>query len=58
MKKRFMEEQIGILREREAGAKAPNSARKYVVSETTLYYWKAKFGGIDVRRPMRPKTHV
>ena len=48
-KKRFTEEQIiGILREQEAGAKVGDLARKYAVSEATLYNWKAKFGGMDV----------
>ena len=47
-KKRFTEEQIiGILREQEAGAKVADLARKYAVSEATLYNWKAKFGGMD-----------
>ncbi len=51
-KKRFTEEQIiGILREQEAGAKAVDLARKYAVSETTLYNWKAKFGGMTSPRP-------
>ncbi len=37
-KKRFTEEQIiGILREQAAGAKAADLARKYAVSQTTLY---------------------
>jgi putative transposase len=48
-RKRFSEEQIiGILREHEAGAKAGDLARKDGISEATLYYWKAKFGGMDV----------
>ena len=48
-KKRFTEEQIiGILREQEVGAKATDLARKYAVSQTTLYNWKAKFGGMEV----------
>jgi putative transposase len=56
-KKRFTEEQIiGILREQEAGAKAVDLARKYAVSETTLYNWKAKFGGMDVSEAKRLKA--
>ena len=56
-KKRFTEEQIiGILREQDAGAKAADLARKYAVSETTLYNWKAKFGGMDVSEAKRLKA--
>jgi putative transposase len=45
--KRFSEEQIiAILRERDAGAKAGDLARKYGVSEATLYNWKARYGGL------------
>jgi len=46
---RFTEGQIiGVLREHEAGAKTADLARKHGVSETTLYNWKAKYGGMDV----------
>ena len=51
---RFTEEQIiGVLREHEAGAKTPDLARKYGVSEATIYNWKAKFGGMDVSEAKR-----
>ena len=51
---RFTEEQIiGIWREQEAGAKVADLARKYAVSEATLYNWKAKYGGMDVSEAKR-----
>jgi len=55
-KQRFTEEQIiGILREQEGGAKTAELARKYAVSQATLYNWKAKFGGLDVSEAKRLK---
>jgi putative transposase len=52
---RFTEEQIiGMLKEREAGAKAADLARKHGVSEATLYNWKAKYGGMEVSDAKRP----
>jgi putative transposase len=53
-RKRFSEEQIiSVLREQEAGAKTADLARKYGVSEATLYNWKAKYGGMDVSEARR-----
>jgi putative transposase len=50
-RKRFSEERIiAVLREHDAGAKAADLARKYGVSEATLYNWKAKYGGLDEGR--------
>jgi putative transposase len=54
---RFTEEQIiGVLKEHEAGAKTADLARKHGVSETTLYNWKAKYGGPDVSEAKRPEA--
>jgi len=51
---RFTEEQIiGVLREHGAGATAADLARKHGVSEATLYYWKAKYGGLNVSEAKR-----
>lgn len=56
-KERFTEKRIiGILREQDAGAKVADLARKYAVSEATLYNWKAKFGGMDVSEAKRLKA--
>ena len=53
---RVTEEQIiGVLKEREAGAKTADLARKHGVSEATLYNWRAKYGGMDVSEAKRLK---
>jgi len=54
---RLTEERIiGVLREREVGAKAADLARKHGVSEATIYAWKAKFGGMGVSEVRRLKA--
>ena len=51
---RFTEEQIiAVLKEHEAGVKTADLARKHVISEATIYNWKAKFGGMDVSEAKR-----
>jgi putative transposase len=51
---RFTEEQIiGVLREAEAGAKTSDLARRQGVSESTLYNWKAKYGGLEASEAKR-----
>jgi putative transposase len=53
-KSRFTEAQvIGTLKEGEAGAKAPELARKHGISEHTFYRWKAKYGGMTVSETQR-----
>ena len=48
---RFSEEQIiGVLREHEAGAKTEEVCRRHGISSATLYKWKSKYGGLEVRR--------
>ena len=54
---RFSEEQIiGILREHEAGAKAPDICRRHGISDVTFYKWKAKYGGLEVSEARRVKA--
>ena len=54
---RFTEEQIvAVLKEHELGAKPADLARKYGISEATLYNWKAKYGGLTVSEAKRLKS--
>jgi putative transposase len=55
-KSRFSEEKIiSILKELEAGAKAAELARKYGVSDVTIYNWKGRYGGMEVSQLRRLK---
>jgi hypothetical protein len=45
-KSRFTETQIvAVLKRLKAGAKAADVCREFGISETTLYNWRAKYGG-------------
>lgn len=56
-KSRFSESQIiAIIREHEAGAKVEDLTRRHGISGTTLYKWKAKYGGMDVSEAKRLKA--
>jgi putative transposase len=56
-RKRLTDDQIiAVLREHEAGAKTADLARKYGVSEATLYNWKVKFGGMEISDAKRLKA--
>lgn len=53
-KTRSSEQQItGVLKEAEAGAKTADLARRHGISETTIYNWKSKYGGLDVSEARR-----
>jgi len=55
--KRYSEEQIiGALKEAEAGMAIPDLCRKYGIHQTTLYNWKAKYGGLTVSEARRLKA--
>jgi len=55
---RFSEEQIiGVLKEHEAGVSVADLCRKHSVSDaSSIYKWKAKFGGMEVSEAKRLKT--
>lgn len=53
-KSRFTEGQIvGILKELKASAKSTSICRQYGISESTLYNWRSKYGGLQVSDPVK-----
>lgn len=54
---RFTEDQIiAILNEAEAGAKADELCRRHGISQSTLYGWRKKFGGMQPSEAKRFRT--
>ena len=53
-RRRFSDEQIiGILKEHEVGVAVADLCRKHGVSDTSVYKWKAKFGGMELSEAKR-----
>lgn len=53
-KSRFNTDQIiAVVREHEAGGKVDELCRRHGISSTTLYKWKAKYGGLGVPEAKR-----
>ena len=52
--KKFTDEQkIGILKELDAGLPIKELCRKHAVSDSAIYYWKRKLGGMEVHEAKR-----
>ena len=46
---RFTQEQIiGVLKEHQVGATAPDLCRNHRISDATFYTWRSKYGGMEV----------
>ena len=51
---RFSEEQnIGILKEAEGGAKVAEMCRRHGISDATFYTWRNKYGGLEISEMRR-----
>ena len=56
-RRRFTEEQIiGLLKRHDRGERIPDLAREINISETTIYKWKSKYGGMEVSDARRLKA--
>jgi putative transposase len=54
---RFREEQnIGVLKEGEAGVAVKEISRKHGICDQTHYRWKAKYGGLEVSEARRLRS--
>lgn len=55
-KSKFTDSQImAILKQNEAGIKAPDLCREHGISSATFYKWRSKFGGMDASMISRLK---
>ncbi len=55
-KSRFTETGIvKIIKQHESGISASDICREHGISQATLYNWKAKYGGLEVREVKRLK---
>lgn len=55
-KTRFTENQIlSILKEAESGIPVPDLTRKYGLGNSTIYNWRAKYGGMELSDLKRMK---
>jgi putative transposase len=54
MKKRFTEEQIGVLKESDSRVSVQEMCQKRGFSDAWYYKWKAKFCGMDVYSKTNP----
>ncbi len=53
-KSKFSESQIiKIVNEADAGVPVPDVCRKYGISTSTFYKWRAKYGGLDASQLKR-----
>ena len=57
MKRLFAEEQIiGVLKKHESGEPVAEMCRRRGIGQSTLYKWKAKYGGMEVNDARRLKA--
>ncbi len=58
-KTKFSEVQIlAMLKEADSGKKVSDIAREYGISETTLYNWRTKYGGMELSELQRLRERM